>query len=282
MNEYLRPRSLEEALEMRQAYSDHRVIAGGTDLMVGAGSQPHGVGMLDVLGVRELTGIEQTETGLRIGAATSYSALIDNDRIADMLPMLKQCASEIGAQQIQQRGTIGGNIITSSPVGDTLPVLLALDATVELRSQREVRRLAYEEFCTGYRQTALAQDELLSAIEIPKPTVGTRQYWRKVGTRRAQAISKVTLAATAQLGPGDVIRACSLAMGAVADRPIRLHRLEQLMNGQVVSQTLALQAHDTVTQLIKPIDDVRSSAAYRQRVAANLTARFIKELLPPT
>lgn len=275
---YLRPASLSEACAARAAHPDWVVVAGGTDWMVGQHHRPEPAGLLDVFGLPELTGIEPRGDAVRIGAATTYAALLRSQLIAERLPLLARCAREVGAVQIQERGTLGGNVVTSSPVGDTLPVLLALDAELELGSARGARRLPYPQFLTGYRKTALGPDELLTAVWLPLPAPGTRQFWRKVGTRRAQAISKVMVAGVARLESGRIAHA-RLAMGAVADRPVRLPGVEALLLGQVPGPELAERVRAQVRAEIRPISDVRSTRDYRLTAAANLAARFVLELV---
>jgi CO/xanthine dehydrogenase FAD-binding subunit len=190
------------------------------------------------------------------------------------IPTLAAAAREIGALQIQARGTIGGNIANSSPVGDSLPVLLALDASIEVRSKRGERRIPYAEFCTGYRTTALAADELITNVSVPVPAPGTRLLWRKVGTRRAQSISKVMAAAAITVEAGR-ITAARIGLGAVADRPIRAIAAEQALIGRAPGPEAAAAAADALAAAIRPISDVRSTADYRLDVARNVVARFV-------
>ncbi|MBL4846369.1 MAG: xanthine dehydrogenase family protein subunit M [Planctomycetes bacterium] len=270
---YLKPASLEDAYTARAEHPDYVLLAGGTDYMVGILHRPAPVGVIDLFGLSALTGIEAGEGVLRIGAAATYAVVLTDATVSESFPSLRTCVSEIGATQIQARGTLGGNIGTSSPVGDTLPVLLALDAILELGSSRGTRKVAYAEFCTGYRQTLLKEDEVIVAIELPLPSPGV-QFWRKVGTRKAQAISKVMVAASAR-GSGETLTDVRLAMGAVADRPIRLGAVEALLEGQVPSLELAEQVRAAVADAITPISDLRSTAPYRLRSAQNLAARFV-------
>lgn len=276
--QYLRPRSLDDALRWRRDHPDYLVVAGCTDVMVGARDREPPPGMLDLFGLAPLCGVAISDSDIRIGAATTYAEILRADAVRRSLPCLWSCVNEIGAVQIQARGTIGGNIATSSPVGDTLPALLAIDATIHLASATGERTIPYRDFCTGYRQTVLADDELIVAIQIPLPAPATQQYWRKVGTRRAQAISKVSVAAVATLR-GGTIASCRLAMGAVADRPIRVTPVENLLTGTAPTAALADAADKLVQETIQPIDDVRSSAAYRRMVAGRLTRRFILSLV---
>src|SRR5690606_23563240 len=195
------------------------------------------------------------------------------------LPCLAAAAREVGALQIQARGTLGGNLVTSSPVGDTLPVLLALDAEIELASADGTRRVPYGEFVTGYRTTALGPDELVVAVRFPPRPAGARQHWRKMGTRRAQSISKVMLAACAAVD-GGVIRHIRIALGAVADRPVRARAAEAAALGSAPGRDTAARVREAIAGEIRPIDDVRSTAAYRLAAAQNAAARFVEGLAP--
>lgn len=186
-------------------------------------------------------------------------------------------AREIGALQIQARATLGGNVGTSSPVGDSLPTLLALDADLELASVRGHRRVPYREFCTGYRKTALAADELIIAAHLPPLAPNTHLVWKKVGTRRAQSISKVMGAAAIVIAGGTVTSA-RVALGAVADRPIRIAAIETAVIGLAPARA-AEAARDALHGAIKPIDDIRSTSTYRLDVAGNLVARFFSDLM---
>ncbi len=278
MSEFLSPRTLAEALKLRSAHPDFTVLSGGTDLMVRATERDYPVGTIDVFSLKEMRGVCESDAALSIGASTPYADLLRSDVVLTMLPNLHAAIREIGAVQIQERGTIGGNIGTSSPVGDTLPCLLALDAEVELRSQNNTRRVAYSDFCTGYRKTQLGADELITAIHIPRPAKGTRLFWRKIGTRRAQAISKVMGAASFRIEEG-VVSHARIALGAVADRPRRVEAAEQRIQGEKPSERLATEVAAIVRSDVKPIDDVRSTASYRLDVAVNIVRRFVLELV---
>ena len=278
MTGYLRPSSLAEALAARRDHPDWVILCGGTDLLVSAPARPEPAGLIDLFGMAPLVGVEPGEDGgVVIRAATTYWDLIASPLAQRDLPALVAAAREVGALQIQARGTIGGNIGTSSPVGDTLPVLLALDAELALASTRGVRTVPYARFCTGYRQTALAADELIVAVSVPAQPPGTRQLWRKVGTRRAQSISKVMVAAALRV-EGGVIASARIGLGAVADRPIRAHATEAAIVGQPATEATADRARAALAGELHPIDDVRSTADYRLGVAQNVVARFIVSL----
>jgi len=270
---YARPRDLGEALALRAAHPDWMVLAGGTDLMVNANHRPDPAGILDLWRLGGLCGIEVAADAVTIGAGATWSEVERHPVIASRLAPLALSAREIGALQIQARATLGGNVGTSSPVGDSLPVLLALDATLEVASVRGRRRVPYRAWCTGYRTTQLEPDELIVSAALPLPGPSTRTTWRKVGTRRAQSISKVMGAAAIELD-GDTVASARVALGAVADRPIRIAAVEDAVRGQRLGAAAAEAARAALRDAIRPIDDVRSTAAYRREVAENLVARF--------
>jgi len=269
---YVRPRDLDEALATRAAHADWMVLSGGTDLMVNANHKPIPTGILDLWRLGELCFVKVEPASIAIGAGTTWTEVQGHPVIADRLSPLALAAREIGALQIQARGTLGGNVGNSSPVGDSLPALLALGAELELASVRGRRRIPYSDFCTGYRKTALAADELIVAAHIPVPAAGTKLAWRKVGTRRAQSISKVMGAAVITLD-GDRVVSARIGLGAVADRPIRAAAVEAAVAGQKLSEA-GDAARAAMRSSIKPIDDIRSTATYRREVAENLVARF--------
>lgn len=274
MTGYVRPASLAEAVAARAAHPDWIVLAGGTDLMVEAPQRPVPAGIIDLWAMPELTGVRRDGDAIRIGAGTSWLEVMVDPLITIDAPVLAAAAREIGALQIQTRGTIGGNVVTSSPVGDSLPALLALDAELELASPRGARTVAYADFATGYRKTLLAADELVAAIRLPRPPPGTWQGWRKVGTRRAQSISKVMAAALITKVDGVITRA-RFGLGAVADRPIRALAAEEAAIGRPADRATAALVADAAVAAITPITDVRSTAGYRLGVVRGLVMRFV-------
>jgi len=274
MTEYVRPSSLSEALSARAAHPDYTLLSGGTDLLVGSKNGPRPRGVIDLFGLDDLRGIREEGRDLVIGAATTYREILASELVRTRIPMLAAAAREIGALQIQARGTMGGNMGTSSPVGDTLPVLLAADAIVELASARGRRSIAYDEFCTGYRTTALAPDELIAAIRFPRLPSGTTQHWRKMGTRKAQSISKVMVALAVAVD-GSRISYLRIGLGAVAATPIRARGAEAVGLGKSADESTANAVRDALMAEIRPIDDVRSTASYRARVAGNAVRRFL-------
>jgi CO/xanthine dehydrogenase FAD-binding subunit len=272
MTEYKRPRDLDEAVSLRAAHPDWMLLAGGTDLMVNANHKPEPAGILDLWRLQDIGFIRVEDAAIVIGAGTTWHEVERHPTIRQKLAPLALAAREIGALQIQARATLGGNVGTSSPVGDSLPVLLALDAQLELASPRGRRTVPYATWCTGYRKTLLAPDELIVAAHVPLPASSTRTTWRKVGTRRAQSISKVMGAAAIMLDGGTVVSA-RVALGAVADRPIRIAAVEDAVRGLPLAQA-ADAARSALGGAIKPIDDIRSTATYRREVAENIVARF--------
>ncbi|MEO8437245.1 MAG: xanthine dehydrogenase family protein subunit M [Chloroflexota bacterium] len=272
------PRELAEAYAIL-AEAPTRPIAGGTDLMVALtgelGEPPDRI--LDLWGLDALRGIAVEGAAVSLGALTTYTEIRRSAVCHEHLPVLVEAAATIGAAQIQNRGTLGGNIANASPAGDTLPVLLAADASFVLGSVRGERVVPAAEFWPAYRRTALAPDELLLRIRIPlRP--GRELRFRKVGTRRAQSISKVVIA----LGWGDRDAAARwtdvrLALGSVAATPIRATRTEAAIEGRPPTPETADRAAETLAAELAPIDDVRSTAEYRRLVAARVLHRLIRE-----
>jgi CO/xanthine dehydrogenase FAD-binding subunit len=264
----LQPRSVGDALSMLRDEGPLTPIAGCTDLYVslnfGTLAETR---FLDLWRLDRLRGISARGATLTIGALTTHTDLIRSPLIRRRLPMLAAAAREIGGVQIQNRGTIGGNVANASPAGDTLPVLAAADAVVVLASAEGERRVPFTAFYTGYRQSVRRPDELIVAFEIPP--VPARQWFRKVGTRAAQAISKVVIAGVG----GDHPR---LAIGSVAPTVIRLPKTEAAIAGRASIETI----QRTLMDEIAPIDDIRSTAEYRRRVAANLVARMLAATKP--
>ena len=256
-----------------------RPMAGGTDLMVALtgelGEPPERV--LDLWRLDELRGISFDGEAVVLGALTTYTEIRRSPVCREHLPALVEAAATIGAAQIQNRGTIGGNIVNASPAGDTLPVLLALDASFECGSLPGERVVPATSFWPAYRQTALQPDELLLRIRIPLAADRETRF-RKVGTRRAQSISKVVLALSFReavvAGAWTDVR---LALGSVAPTPIRAHATETALEGRSPTPETADLAAETLAGELHPIDDVRSTAEYRRLVAARVLHRLIRE-----
>ena len=256
-------------------------IAGGTDVMVritGEIGEPP-VRLLDLWRLDELRGIASDGEAITLGALTTYTDIRRSAACREHLPSLVEAAATIGAAQIQNRGTLGGNIANASPAGDTLPVLLALDAEIDVGGSRGERTIPAADFWVAYRRTALAPDELILRVRIPVAG-GREARFRKIGTRRAQAISKVVMALAWRERDGDSDREWSdvrLALGSVADRPIRAGATESVLEGRAPTPDTADAAAESLAAEIAPIDDVRSTADYRRAVAARVLHRLIRD-----
>lgn len=255
-----------------------RPFAGGTDLMVllEAGKLAH-KRFVSLWSLPELRGIEVSDSHVRIGALTTYSQIQQHDVLRAEFPLLGEAASLTGAVAIQNRGTLGGNIANASPAADSLPALLVYEAELELISTGGSRVVPYVGFHTGYKTTVMREDELIRAVRLPRATAGWRQHSRKVGTRKAQAISKVCLAAMAEVA-SDTINDIRLAYGSVAPTPIRAWKTEAALKSRRLDSAAIKAAQAELLNELKPIDDVRSTADYRSRVAANLLEEFLCSL----
>jgi len=253
-------------------------IAGGTDVMVlyAAGKLPNR-NLIDIWNIPDLRQIEVFPDRIRIGAACTYTALREQEIVSREFPLLATAAAWTGGIANQNRGTLGGNIANASPAADSLPPLLVYDAELTLISVRGERRLPYRDFHTGYKKTALAADELIRDISLPRRFAGYFSHARKVGARNAQAISKVCLAALGQITNG-TIRDVRLALGSVAPVPLRLNETERVLTGKKIDSSLIETARKNAVSEIRPIDDIRSTARYRAAVAGNLVAEFLAKL----
>jgi xanthine dehydrogenase small subunit len=271
------PRTLGEAYDLLADGDGWQPIAGGTDLMVQITGEvvPPPDRVLDLWSLDELRGISAAGNELVLGALTTYTDIRRSALCRDLLPALVEAAATIGAAQIQNRGTIGGNVVNASPAGDTLPILLATDASIVLGSARGEREVAAADFWTAYRKTARLPDELVLRVRIALPPERQVRF-RKVGTRRAQAISKVVMALAWQPAANGW-KNVRLALGSVADRPIRAHRTEAVLEGAGPTEETADRAAATLADEIQPIDDVRSTADYRRMVAARVLHRLIRD-----
>jgi xanthine dehydrogenase small subunit len=255
-----------------------RPVAGGTDLLVQITGElgPPPERVLNIWGLDELRGINLEGDELVIGALTTYTDLRTSALVGELLPALAAASATIGAAQIQNRGTVGGNLANASPAGDTLPIWLATDTHVVLGSASGERSVPASEFFTAYRETARRDDELVLRVRVPLlPRRHVR--FRKVGTRRAQAISKVVMALSWLTGDDGAWHDTRLALGSIAATPVRARATEAVLDGK---HPIAATADDAVVALegeISPIDDVRSTAEYRKMVAGRVLRRLIRE-----
>ena len=273
------PSSLEDVLSLlANEPGVWRPFAGGTDLMVllEAGKLDHR-NYINIWPLAELHGIDVSDTHVTLGALTTYTDVQTHTVLRSEFPMLCQAASETGGLAIQNRGTLGGNIVNASPAADSPPALLAYDAEIELVSTQGSRWLPYQGFHTGYKQMLMRPDELLTRIRLPRNTTGATHYYRKVGTRKAQAISKVCFAATGRTNNRQ-IEDVRIALGSVAPIVVRCIQTENALRGQKPDAATAKSAQASLLREISPIDDIRSTADYRLQVASNLLADFVRTL----
>ena len=270
------PQQLPEALALLA--NDWKPFAGGTDLMVllEQGKLPQKK-FVSLWNIPEMRGIHVDAGFATIGALTSYTEIQQNAVLRTAFPMLCQAAAQTGAVATQNRGTLGGNIANASPAADSPPALLAYDAEIEIISQRGARRLPYKDFHRGYKQMDLAPDELILSIRLPRTKSDWNHSYRKVGTRKAQAISKVCFAGAAHVSHSKITDV-RLALGSVAPTVIRCLATEDFLRGKVMEPSVIAAAQQQLATEITPIDDMRSTRAYRLRVAQNLLREFLLSL----
>ena len=276
----LAPTSLDEAYELlAERGPEAKIIAGGTDLMVSLNARSlYASEFIDIWRLNELRGISDEGETIRIGALTTYTQLIKSPLIQLSLPSLVDASRTIGAIQIQNRGTIGGNIVNASPAGDSLPVLAAFDAEVEIGSIRGVRKVGINNFYTGYRKTVMEPDEILLAVRSRKLKPNERTFFLKIGTRRAQAISKIVMAVNVGTA-GAVINSINIALGSVAPTVIRAVQTEALLTNETLGAPVIERARSMISQEVAPITDARSTEHYRRTVTGNGLAKILRRLI---
>ena len=281
--ELIAPGNLRSVVELlARSPGEWLPIAGGTDIMVqyAAGKLPSRK-LVSVWNLPELRSIDVLPDEIRVGAGSTYADIREHKEIAHEFSMLARAAAWTGGIANQNRGTIGGNIVNASPAADSLPALLAYDVELILVSVRGERRLPYAGFHTGYKKMRLAPDELIQTICLPRKFSGYVCHARKVGSRNAQAISKICIAALGRVAvteEGKTIEDPRIALGSVASVPFRLGETERTVNGKIINESIVRLARNTVIAEIKPIDDIRSTAKYRSAVAGNLVAEFLNLL----
>lgn len=278
MTAALRPGSLEEAV--RHLADDPGIVltAGCTDLMVRPPETLQRMDrVLDLLAIPELRGIRELDGGLEIGATATFDEIGRSPAVRTTFPALADAAGQIGGWQIQNRATLGGNMANASPAGDSLPVLLVLDAVVVAAGPGGFREIPYGLFHTGYRITALEPGEIVARIRLPRPASGTVQAFRKVGTREAQAISKVVVALAARIVDGRIAD-LRLAAGSVAATPVRLRAAEESVRRMPPGLEAADRAGRAAADAVTPIDDVRSTADYRRFALERVVRRMVSSL----
>jgi|ERR1700730_2133734 len=275
------PKTLVEALSVLAAEPGvWQPLAGGTDLMVllESGKLPH-QNYLNIWNLTELRGIKVSNEHVTLGALTTYTEVQANPILREEFPMLCQAASETGGLAIQNRGTLGGNIANASPAADSPPALLAYDAEVELISLNAARWVPYVDFHTGYKEMIMRADELLARIRLPRVSDQVHHYYRKVGTRKAQAISKVCFAATARTRES-TLHDVRIVLGSVAPVPLRCIKTEDVLRGVTLDRSSIRKGQAELAGEIVPIDDIRSTKDYRLKVSLNLLEDFLLQLAP--
>ena len=270
--DYARPQTMTEALHLL-AQGGWRVLAGGTDLYPGAGTQLAGP-VLDLGGIPALSGVTPGAV-LRIGAATPWAVIAEAD-LPQACRGLQQAAQQVGGRQVQVAGTIGGNLCNASPAADGVPPLLALAAEVELISSAGKRRLPLRDFLLGPRRTALQPDEVLAAVMIPEDALRGRSAFVKLGARSHLVIS-IAMAAARLVVEGGRVREASVAVGACSPVAVRLPAVEAALAGSPVAEAVDRVTAERVQAALSPIDDVRATAGYRRGAAVELVRRAVAE-----
>ncbi len=274
---YHRPRTLTEALDL-MAGDDVRVLAGGTDLFPATGAPALEGEVLDLTAVESLGGITQAGGTWRIGAMTTW-AEIARATLPPAFDGLRAAACEVGAVQIQNRATIGGNLCNASPAGDGVPPLLTLDAEVELASRSGSRRMPVGAFLKGVRKTALQPGEIMVAIHVPRGATQGRAGFAKLGARAYLVISIAMVALRLEIA-GGVIRRAAVAVGACSPVAQRLRGFEQALEGARADDPDSWQRAlaDDISRRLSPIDDIRADAAYRNEAVQTLVSRLLYEV----
>jgi CO/xanthine dehydrogenase FAD-binding subunit len=271
------PSDLDEAVcKLSEPGSKWVPLAGGTDLMVGLDATKAQYGrFLALWKLAELRGIDFGEEGLSIGASVTYSELRANPIVMRMYPMVATAAAATGAIAIQNRGTIGGNIANASPAADTPPALLAYGAQIKLTSKQGSRLVAYDSFHTGYKKTILRSDELITRIVLPRRDGQWHCHYRKVGTRSAQAIAKVVFAGALKTNSSQIVEKIRLCYGSVGPTVLRAGKSEFEILGKSIAEVNPDRIVSILSEDLAPIDDIRSTAAYRLKVAGNILREFL-------
>lgn len=272
------PSCVEELLALATAHPGALLLAGGTDLLVRlrAAQHPDDRPLLSLARVAGLRGIADEGAYLSIGAATTFAQIIADPLIREHAPLLAEAAGTVGGPAIRNMATIGGNIRTASPAGDSLPPLYLLAAEVELASREGTRRLPIAELITGPGRTALRDGEIISRVCLPRAGPPTHRAWEKVGRRRSLAIAVTSFAGMAWLSPDGALEEARFAWGSVAPTVVRIPALERGLCGSRLEARRIDEAAAIVRGAVSPIDDIRASAGYRRAVAGSLLVRFLE------
>lgn len=274
-----RPRNLTEVLTLLSQYGpDGKLLAGGTNMVVELRDGHHnGKSLVDLSHLEELRGISKQDGYIMIGGGTTISELIDHPLIGAHAGILKEAARLFANPLVRNRATVAGNLVDASPAADTAPPLLALNAEVQLMSQTATRWIKLENFITGVRKTLLQPGEVMVAIRWPVPPARSAGAYTKVGLRKADAISVLSVAVMITLDETGVCSQTSIALGAVAPKPFRAHEAEALLTGKVPDTALIAETAHLAAESTRPIDDIRGTAAYRKRVVAITVRRLLTQ-----
>lgn len=274
-----RPETIAEATRLLAA-GGWAVLGGGTDLYPAHVGRPLAAPLLDVTGIAALRGIARDARGWTIGATTTWSDVLRVD-LPPLFDALKAAAREVGGVQIQNAGTVAGNVCNASPAADGTPVLLALGASVVLQSGRGERELALDAFVLGSRRTALASDELVVALRIPVRSARARSSFIKLGGRRYLTISISMVAIVVDIDAAGAVASAGVAVGSCSAVARRLPSLEARLVGADLSGDLAARVEPADLAPLAPIDDLRASAAYRRDATLTLLRRALREVSGP-
>ena len=271
------PEKLEDVWPLWERRPETLIYNGGTDFLVNVRRGKANPGtMICLERVAELKGVKDSGRNLFIGAGETHDQLIDNRLIVQHLPILVQSLKKLGSPPIRNMGTIGGNIATASPAGDTLPPLYCLNATVRLVSRDKTRDIPLSNFITGPGQTVLNGGELIQGVLVSKPEQGEIHYFEKVGRRNALAVAVVSMAARIKLSDEGMVESVQLAWGSVGPTVVVCPEVEKLMEGRILGMDVLDECATLVRKIVSPIDDVRASSEYRRQLAGNLLFRLVR------
>ncbi|GAB6137878.1 FAD binding domain-containing protein [Halanaerobaculum tunisiense] len=277
---YFAPETIEEAVNILQEYGRKvTVLAGGTDLLVEYYDKLYDLdNILDLKNIQKLKEINVKEDWIEIGPLVTHTEIENSENLNNYFPVLSQAAADIGALQIRNRGTLGGNIVTASPAGDLLPPLLAYQAKFKLSSAKEEDIVLAEDFFTGPKKAVINPEQLLTKVIIPKPKLNTAGVWKKVGNRKALAISSLSLALVVEFNQNQVISDVRACMGAVAPTPLEIKAVKKQVIGKRIDQLAYEELGQLVADNMSPIDDIRGTEDYRREVGRDIMISALKEL----
>ncbi|EHI97730.1 Carbon-monoxide dehydrogenase (acceptor) [Clostridium sp. DL-VIII] len=276
---YIKPQTIQEVVSTMQQYPDYHLLAGGTDLLVKMklGRIESGT-FVDISDLNELKQITVHNNTITIGAAVTHSQISSSADIIELAPALAAASASVGSPQIRNRGTVGGNCGNASPAGDTIPALLAYHAVVNVNGPQGVRTIPLNEFFMGPGRTVLKSGEFILSFSFSMQQPGQGSAFEKLGKRKALAISIINIASFISVDADKIITQARIAMGSVAPTPIRITEIESILVGKKFTDKIIIEAAQVAADNIKPIDDVRSEAEYRKKMASILTQRTLENI----